>query len=206
MADDGRFLVSGWEDDLNDIDSNRNPEEKTEKSFMKAAEDGKLERIKALLKVNSTLIHITDKDGYTPLHRACYGNHVEVVRFLLEKGADIGAKTDVKWEPLHSCCHWNHKKAGATLIQWGADVNAESEGGQTPLHIAAVHGADYDLAQMILMHPYVNPNKLNNSNDTPSDIAKRSSKYYNIFDMADPLLDLANLELLDGTKEDEKNI
>lgn len=66
--------------------------------------------------------------------------------------------------------------------------------GQTPLHIAAAHGADSDLAQVLLMHPYLKPNKLNNSKDTPTDIANRSSKYHNIFDIADPLLDLTNLE------------
>lgn len=106
--------------------------EKSENTFMKAAEDGNLEQMKILLKVNPTLIQISDKDGYTPLHRACYGDHIDTVRFLLEQGADMSAKTDMKWEPLHSCCHWNNKKSGITLIQWGADVNAESEGGENP--------------------------------------------------------------------------
>ncbi|KAL3266554.1 hypothetical protein HHI36_010721 [Cryptolaemus montrouzieri] len=196
MVNDERFLVSGWEDDLHDIDPSRNPEEGTEKMFLKAAEDGELKTITDLVKINPALIQAIDKDGYTPLHRACYGNHLDIVKFLLENGADISAKTAMQWEPLHSCCHWNNKECAIALIQWGADINSESEGGQTPLHLCAAHGADYDMAQILLMHPYIKPNKISNTNDTPKDIAQRSSKFYNIFDIADPLLDISNLDLL----------
>ncbi|KAK9875574.1 hypothetical protein WA026_009377 [Henosepilachna vigintioctopunctata] len=137
MANDARFAVSGWQDDLEDIDPTRNPEEKNEKSILQAAEQGQLEYIKTLLNKNPALIQAKDKDGYTPLHRACYGNHVNVVQYLLERGADINAKTDVHWGPLHSCCHWNNKECGAVLIQWGADVNAESEGGDSKMYFVA---------------------------------------------------------------------
>lgn len=60
--------------------------------------------------------------------------------------------------------------------------------GQTPLHIAASHGASYETVQLLLMNPYIKPEILNNTNETAYDIAKRSSKYYHIFEMADPLL------------------
>lgn len=62
------------------------------------------------------------------MHRACYSNNIEVVKYLLQKGANISAKTEMLWEPLHSCCQWNHKECAAVLIQNGADVNAKSEG------------------------------------------------------------------------------
>lgn len=60
--------------------------------------------------------------------------------------------------------------------------------GQTPLHIAASHGASYESVQLLLMDPYIKPELLNNSNETAYDIARRSSKYYHIFDMANPAL------------------
>lgn len=74
---------------------------------------------------------MTDKEGYTPLHRACYGNHVEVVKFLLQKGANLSAKTDLQWEPLHCCCRWNNIACAEILIAEGANVNAASEGGKS---------------------------------------------------------------------------
>ncbi|XP_030754592.1 ankyrin repeat domain-containing protein 49-like [Sitophilus oryzae] len=196
MNDDGRFSVSGWEDDLNDIDTDRNPTEERQKQILEAAEKGDLETIKALLNEDKTLISTVDKDKYTPLHRACYSNHLEVVKYLVEQGADISAKTDMLWEPLHSCCQWNNVKCAAYLIQCGANVNATSEGGQTPLHIAAAHGACYDTVQLLLMHPYINTKLKNNSGETAAEIARRSSKYYNIFESVEPLLDYTNIELL----------
>jgi len=54
--------------------------------MLNAAEKGDLEKIKKLLKDNSLLLHCADKDGYTPLHRACYGNKVEVVKVRFRRG------------------------------------------------------------------------------------------------------------------------
>ncbi|XP_018576600.1 ankyrin repeat domain-containing protein 49-like [Anoplophora glabripennis] len=196
MVSDDRFSVSGWEDDLKDIDETRNPNDKTEYNILHACEKGNLEEVKELIERNPYLINISDKDKYTPLHRACYSNNIEVVKYLIQKGANISAKTELQWEPLHSCCQWNHKECAAVLIQNGADINATTEGNQTPLHIAASHGASCDTVQLLLMHPYIDPTIKNNSGETATDIARRSSRYYNVFDMVDPLLDIKNLRYL----------
>lgn len=98
--------------------------------MLKACETGELEVIKSLLETNPDLINTMDDDKYTPLHRACYSNNVEIVEYLLQKGANVSAKTEMQWEPLHSCCQWNHYKCAAILLQNGADVNAVSEGGK----------------------------------------------------------------------------
>ena len=49
------------------------------KEILNAAENGDLGRMQRLLTKNPHLLECMDKDGYTPLHRACYGNHVEIV-------------------------------------------------------------------------------------------------------------------------------
>jgi ankyrin repeat protein len=97
--------------------------------MLQAAENGQLEEVKSLIQTDPSLVNVTDKEGYTPLHRACYGNHVEIVKYLLQNGANIAAKTELQWEPLHSCCRWNHIECAQVLISEGADVNALSEGG-----------------------------------------------------------------------------
>lgn len=93
-----------------------------------AAENGNITKLQSLINENHSLIQITDKDGYTPLHRACYSNHINLVKYLIENGANLLAKTQMQWEPLHSCCQWNNKECALQLIQNGADVNAQSEG------------------------------------------------------------------------------
>lgn len=55
------------------------------KAVLGAAEEGDLEKLKKLLGKNPLLLQCTDKDGYTPLHRACYGNNVKVVEVMREK-------------------------------------------------------------------------------------------------------------------------
>lgn len=53
--------------------------EPDEKAILSAAENGEIEKLRKLLIKDFKLLECTDKDGYTPLHRACYGNHVEIV-------------------------------------------------------------------------------------------------------------------------------
>lgn len=51
------------------------------------------------------------------------------------------------------------------------------------------------MVQLLLMNPYIDPSLKNKSGETASDIARRSSKFRNIFDMADPLLDSNTIEM-----------
>lgn len=111
---------------------------KQQRDILEAAENGDLELIKDLLSQDPNLINAIDKDKYTALHRACYNNHLEVVKYLVKSGASISAKTELQWEPLHSCCQWNHVECAAFLIQCGADVNAPSEGGKCVFSINIV--------------------------------------------------------------------
>lgn len=74
-------------------------------------------------------MHAKDSDGYTPLHRASYSNHVNVISYLLSVGSDIHSKTELGWTPLHSACKWNNYAAAARLLAAGADPGALSNGG-----------------------------------------------------------------------------
>jgi ankyrin repeat protein len=53
--------------------------ESPDKEILWASENGKLSVVERLILVDPMLIHVKDKDGYTPLHRACYNNHELVV-------------------------------------------------------------------------------------------------------------------------------
>lgn len=134
-----------------------------------------------MLRKDPSLINITDTDNYTPLHRACYHNNVEVVKFLIENGADIHARTVEGWTPLHCTARWEAMESAAVLLHSGANINVKSDGDVYPIHLAATT-KKRKLLELFLYHPDVDVNVKNGAGDTPLDIAYRSSPYYRLFD------------------------
>ncbi|XP_031829365.1 ankyrin repeat domain-containing protein 49 [Nomia melanderi] len=185
-----RMQVSAWEDDDDGVEAERNAKEPDAKEILEAAERGDLAKIKKLLTKNLRLLECTDKDGYTPLHRACYGNHVEIVEYLLQAGAKIDAKTLDEWQPLHSACCWNNVECAAVLIANGADINAQSKGDQTPLHLVCASSHNSRSLQLLLLHPDTNHRLINSSGDTAEQIARRTGKYYPMFEIVEDCLNI----------------
>ncbi|XP_066252742.1 ankyrin repeat domain-containing protein 17 isoform X3 [Euwallacea similis] len=69
----------------------------------------------------------------TPLMEASQEGHLELVRFLLEYGANVNAVTQTNDTALTYACENGHTDVAELLIQYGADIEHESEGGRTPL-------------------------------------------------------------------------
>jgi ankyrin repeat protein len=46
--------------------------------------------------------------GWTPLNAAAYHGYCEVVRLLLERGADMSVASKDRWTPLHSAADKGH--------------------------------------------------------------------------------------------------
>jgi ankyrin repeat protein len=105
------------------------------------AQKGDLEGVKTQIEQNPELINARDKEGRTPLHWACRGVHLEIVRFLVDKGADVNVEDYNKIVPLHSLAVRNNTKAIELLLAKGANVNAKDYGANTPLHYAAIYDA-----------------------------------------------------------------
>lgn len=54
-----------------------------EREILWACENGKQSIIENILEHHPEAINATDSDGYTPLHRAAYSDHVEIVKVKL---------------------------------------------------------------------------------------------------------------------------
>ncbi|KAL2191560.1 ankyrin, partial [Thermothelomyces heterothallicus CBS 203.75] len=61
--------------------------------------------------------------GRTALELAASKGHTEVVRALLERGADVTARTELGETPLWSAAHNGHAAAAELLLQHRADPN-----------------------------------------------------------------------------------
>lgn len=157
--------------------------ETLQKEILWAVNEGKYDLVKSILIRDRSCKDAKDEDGYTPLHRACYNNHVDIAKLLIQYGADVNARTNDQWTPLHSASKWSNAECVALLLQYGADVNAVSEGHQNPLHIAATVSNCRRTAMTLMLERDLRGDALNNSSETAAEIARRTGMTYPIFEM-----------------------
>ncbi len=81
-------------------------------------------------------------DGFTPLGLASFFGNIEIVKMLIDNGANpnIASNNQFKVTPLHSACAISNYDIAEILIKNGADVNAKQMQNVTPLHSAAHNG------------------------------------------------------------------
>ena len=131
----------------------------------KAATEGDMEKVQALIADDPGLIDAKDEMGRTPLHLACYGGHIELVKYLMTKGADMEAKFANGSTALFWAIPEGHLDIVKLLIAEGADVGARQNDGTSLLHIAAVSGQKEIAA--LLIDKGLDPNTKQNEGSNP---------------------------------------
>ncbi len=107
--------------------------------------------------------------GATPLHLAMLNPTVSVTRLLLERGANIEAKSAGGWTPLLWAVIYGNQDAAVELLQEGANPNvADSIRNFTPLHwaVANRNGA----MVRVLMDRGADPSATDNQGNTPCQV------------------------------------
>ena len=94
-----------------------------------------------------------NNDRKTPLHWAVNSLWADplAVRFLLDRGTDIHARTKQGETPLHIAARRAEPAVIEALLERGADadLNAQSDPGETPLH-AAIKSDDPEVITLLL--------------------------------------------------------
>ncbi|TPX58554.1 hypothetical protein SpCBS45565_g07976 [Spizellomyces sp. 'palustris'] len=142
-----------------------------------AASRGHLEVLQLLVERTSLVdVDVKDREGETPLLKAAYNGHTQVVRYLLSKNANVNQQDSDGWSALHNCASRGHLFAARAIIEGGADVNAKSRTGHTPLMSASAKGF-LDLVELLLNNK-ADPLVKNNFGDTAYDLAAQSEEAY----------------------------
>ncbi|EQC30455.1 hypothetical protein SDRG_11775 [Saprolegnia diclina VS20] len=118
-----------------------------EKALLNAARDGNLAQVQLYLN-KCVKVNCTDDNGYAPLHWAVSSGHVDVVRFLLEKGAKLDAENKLL-DALRE-----KRIPVATRILQNSFIHANlRDSSETPLLHLVVSTQDLSLLQKMLSKP-----------------------------------------------------
>ena len=112
----------------------------------------RLEAVQVLLEHDAD-INTQDSRGRTPL---CWvlsncspnGKFVDMVRLLLERGADPNIRSDDHSTPLHQASSRNLLEAARLLLSCGAKLDEKDKRGKTPLQLAVSD----EMAKLLLQH------------------------------------------------------
>jgi ankyrin repeat protein len=132
-----------------------------------------------------------DIQGYRPLHNAVLHDQPEVIRLLIDAGADPNAPTgpnrapcgppgpDPLFAPLHLAAKQGSVKAIAELLKHRAEINGLDHAAKTPLHYAAesyVPPANLVVAVKELLSAGADVNAKDAEGLTPLDLALKGSR------------------------------
>jgi uncharacterized protein len=78
--------------------------------------------------------------GWTALHWAAFHGKLDIVKALINAGADVNAKDNDGWTALHLAAKYGDLDVVKALINAGADLNVQDNFGRTALHWAARNG------------------------------------------------------------------
>ncbi|HUD70937.1 MAG TPA: ankyrin repeat domain-containing protein [Dongiaceae bacterium] len=118
-----------------------------EPTLWEAVTIGLKERVVEILRREPSLIGEYSHDGWTALHLAAFFGHRDLAAFLIERGADVNARSKSETfaqanTPLHAAAANKQTEVARLLVERGADVNARDGSGFTPLALAANSRAD----------------------------------------------------------------
>ncbi|XP_030375768.1 ankyrin repeat and KH domain-containing protein mask isoform X4 [Scaptodrosophila lebanonensis] len=117
--------------------------------LMEAASAGHVEVAKVLLEHGAGINTHSNEFKESALTLACYKGHLDMVRFLLQAGADQEHKTDEMHTALMEASMDGHVEVARLLLDSGAQVNMPTDSFESPLTLAAC-GGHVELATLLI--------------------------------------------------------
>jgi len=86
------------------------------------------------------LIELKANAGQTAAHLAARGGHLETLKLLQEKGADLLARDNDGYMPIHIAAYHNQVEVIAWLLKQKVSIELKTNIGKTAAHVAAYRG------------------------------------------------------------------
>ncbi len=123
-------------------------------NLFEASALGLREKVVDHVERDPALINSYSHDGWTPLHLAAFFGQRETAQMLLDRGADVNARSqNLKFgkenPPLHAAAANRQTKTAELLMNRGAEIDARDGSGFTPLALAA--GTKNDILMILLL-------------------------------------------------------
>ena len=103
-----------------------------------ATQEGKTPIALMILKRREANINAQAHNGRTPLHSAAFYGRKDLVKALLDHGANTYVQDEKGWSQLHLAAQEGHLEIVEMLVTMGAPVNAQSDNLRTPIHLACM--------------------------------------------------------------------
>ncbi|KAK3435229.1 putative ankyrin repeat protein RF_0381 [Eucalyptus grandis] len=114
-----------------------------------AARSGDLRAVQSMLAANPLAVNSRDKHSRTPLHLAAWSGQAQVVAYLCQNKADVGAAAMDDMGAIHFAAQKGHLEVVRTLLSSGVSIKASNRKGFTPLHYA-VQGSHLELVKYLV--------------------------------------------------------
>ena len=105
-----------------------------------AAELGHTETVRYLVGLPEVELNHRDVDNHTALYLGVHNKHTDVVRVLIDAGADLDARNNDESSPLHHACQSEALDIVKILVRAGAEVNATEDEYYTCFDYAVFYG------------------------------------------------------------------
>ena len=105
-----------------------------------SAREGDINRAIIALNNGSDIESRSRDGGWTALHEACFSGEINLVRVLIERGANLEARNLHFDTPLHIAAFHGRRAIVEILLEIGALVDPTNQDGSTPLIGAAFAG------------------------------------------------------------------
>jgi ankyrin repeat protein len=146
-----------------------------ELTYFYLIKDGNLEGLRSAFNDNVNACHLMPYGQTLALH-AVLENQIEILRFLIERGADLNKGDDDGFTPLHAAALENNINATEIILEAGANVEIVDNYGNTPLS-KAVYSYRDDLSVISLLLKYgADPFHKNKGGISPYEFAEKTRK------------------------------